>query len=117
MNALDTQEGGSHYKKYAIQPIEFISANKLDYLQGNVIKYVCRHKDKNGKEDILKAIHYLELILTLQYHESETQMPDSEGTLGTERITCNPDARWDSQSHLHWEEVRREQSRSQSYSM
>lgn len=66
-DALDKQEGGAHYKGLKIQPIEYISQNNLDYLQGNVIKYVTRHKDKNGKEDIKKAIHYLELILQLQY--------------------------------------------------
>lgn len=80
MSALNTQTGGAHYKKYAIQPIEFISANNLDYFQGNVLKYICRHKDKNGAEDIKKAIHYLELILELQYtnHESKTKEPNRQ---------------------------------------
>lgn len=67
MSALDTQQGGSHYKELAIQPVEYIMKNNLDYLQGNVIKYVTRHKSKNGVEDIMKAIHYLELILEMQY--------------------------------------------------
>lgn len=67
--ASDTQEGGSHYRDMAIQPIEFIDANKLDYFQGNVIKYVCRHASKNGAEDIRKAIHYCRLILEYQYGE------------------------------------------------
>lgn len=66
-SALATQEGGSHYKKCGIQPVEYIQANGLDYFQGNVIKYTTRHKDKNGEEDIKKAIHYLQLILELQY--------------------------------------------------
>lgn len=66
-NALTKQEGGDHYKSMAIQPVEFINANSLDFLQGNVIKYTCRHKHKNGAADIKKAIHYLELILTMQY--------------------------------------------------
>lgn len=64
---LTAQVGGGHYKGMAIQPVEYINANGLDYLQGNVIKYVSRHKSKNGAEDIRKAIHYLELILELQY--------------------------------------------------
>ena len=68
-SALDEQEGGGHYKDFAIQPIEFTCKNNLDFLQGNVVKYVCRHKNKNGIEDINKAIHYLELIKELQYGE------------------------------------------------
>lgn len=70
MSALTKQEGGSHYAT-AIQPIEYIHANKLDYLQGNVVKYITRHKSKNGAEDIRKAIHYCELLLELEYGEAE----------------------------------------------
>lgn len=65
--ALGSQVGGGHYKDFSIQPIEFTCKNNLDFLQGNVIKYVCRHKTKNGIEDINKAIHYLELIKEMQY--------------------------------------------------
>lgn len=67
--ALAKQVDGSHYKSFAIQPIEYIHRNGLDYLAGNVVKYVSRHKAKNGAADIRKAIHYLELILSLQYGE------------------------------------------------
>ena len=56
-SALDKQVSGTHYKGCKIQPIEYIHANGLDYFQGNVVKYVTRHKDKNGKGDIEKAIH------------------------------------------------------------
>ena len=70
LGALDKQEGGGHYKGLAIQPVEYITANDISYLEGNVIKYVTRHKNKNGIEDIKKAIHYLELIIQLQYKES-----------------------------------------------
>lgn len=65
MSALDTQEGGSHYKNMAIQPVEYIVKNNLGYLEGNVIKYVSRHRVKNGEEDIRKAIHYLQMILEM----------------------------------------------------
>jgi len=58
---LTRQEGGDHYKKYKIQPYEFISSNNLSFFQGNVIKYVIRYKDKNGTEDLKKIIHYCEL--------------------------------------------------------
>jgi hypothetical protein len=69
MSALNVQEGGDHYKKLKIQPIEFIHANELDFLQGNVVKYITRHKDKNKAADVRKALHYCQLILELQYKE------------------------------------------------
>ena len=69
MSALETQVSGDHYRKMAIQPIQFIHENSLDFLQGNVIKYVTRHKEKSGSADIRKAIHYCQLILELQYGE------------------------------------------------
>ena len=65
---LDKQIGGDHYKDCKIQPVEYIHANQLDYFEGNVIKYVTRHRTKGeGKKDIEKAIHYAELILELYY--------------------------------------------------
>ena len=72
-SALDTQEGGDHYKKLAIQPIEYISANNLDFFQGNIVKYATRHKDKNGAEDLRKVIHYAQLALELQYRDEEPE--------------------------------------------
>tara|TARA_B100001094_G_scaffold311082_1_gene346387 strand:+ start:6154 stop:6402 length:249 start_codon:yes stop_codon:yes gene_type:complete len=57
----DKQIGGSHYKDFHIQPYEFISKNELSFFQGNVIKYVCRYKNKNGIQDLEKIIHYCEL--------------------------------------------------------
>ena len=66
-SALDRQVGSTqHYKNFKIQPIEFITANKLSFIQGNVIKYICRYDKKNGKEDIDKAIHYCELLKELE---------------------------------------------------
>ena len=67
--ALAKQEGGNHYKDMAIQPVEFITANNLGFLEGNVVKYICRHNAKNGAEDIKKAIHYCELLLQTKYGE------------------------------------------------
>ncbi len=63
MKSLKKQIGGNHYKKYKIQPIEFILQNKLDFCQGSVIKYVLRFKEKGGVEDLLKAKHYIELLI------------------------------------------------------
>ena len=60
--AIDKQVGGSHYKTFAIQPIEFITANNLDFIQGNIIKYCLREKNKEKTQDKWdKIIHYCEL--------------------------------------------------------
>lgn len=67
MKAESTQIGGDHYKGYKIQPVEFIHANKIPFLEANVIKYVMRHKDKNGLEDLHKAKHYIDLLIQLEY--------------------------------------------------
>lgn len=66
-DALTKQEGGNHYKSMKIQPVEFIHANNIGFLEGNVIKYICRHKNKNGIEDLKKVIHYAELLIQLEY--------------------------------------------------
>jgi hypothetical protein len=67
MSALNTQEGGSHYKNMLIQPVEFIVKNDIAFLEANVIKYVCRHRSKNGLEDLKKAEHYIQLAKELYY--------------------------------------------------
>jgi hypothetical protein len=64
---LGHQVGGSHYRDMKIQPVEFIHANGLGYLEGNVLKYLCRHRKKNGVEDLKKARHYLEMLIDLEY--------------------------------------------------
>lgn len=58
-----TQVGGDHYSKMKIQPIDFITANGIGYIEGNIIKYVCRYKSKNGVEDLKKAQHYLQMLI------------------------------------------------------
>jgi len=69
---LDVQEGGDHYKKMGIQPVEYIHANDLGYCEGNIVKYITRHRMKGGAEDIRKVIHYAQLMLQLEY-EMETE--------------------------------------------
>lgn len=68
-SALDIQEGGQHYKKYAIQPIEFVVRNNVPTLESNALKYILRHGDKNKMEDLRKARHYLELMAEMYYGE------------------------------------------------
>ena len=59
--------GGEHYKDFKIQPSVFINENDLGFAEGNVIKYICRHAKKDKKQDILKAIHYCEMIIDRDY--------------------------------------------------
>jgi len=68
--ALDTQVGGAHYQ-LPIQPVDYIVKNSLSFLQGNVVKYVTRYKDKNGKEDLIKAKHYLDMIIEFEYGDTK----------------------------------------------
>lgn len=72
MNASQEQVGGSHYKDMAIQPVDFIYKNGLGYLEGNVIKYVARHKKKGGKQDLEKAKHYIDLLIQQEYPNEMT---------------------------------------------
>ena len=65
LKATDKQIGGKHYTGFKIQPIEFIVKNKLSFIQGCVIKYICRFENKNGIEDLEKIKHYCDLQIHL----------------------------------------------------
>ena len=69
-NPLDKQVGGNHYRDMAIQPVEFIVANGIPYREANIIKYACRHASKNGKQDLLKARHYIDMLIS-EYEDAE----------------------------------------------
>jgi len=66
MNPLEQQVDGSHYKDMPIQPVEYIHANAMGYLEGNVIKYISRWRKKNGMVDLEKARHYIDLLIQLE---------------------------------------------------
>ena len=70
MSVNDEQVGGEHYQK-PIQPWDYITLNRLGYLEGNIIKYVTRYKEKNGLQDLYKAKHYLEKLIEVN---SETEL-------------------------------------------
>lgn len=57
------QVGGDHYEKQAIEPIEYITKNNLGFCEGNVVKYITRYKDKNGLEDLKKALWYVTYLI------------------------------------------------------
>ena len=65
------QVSGTHYMYMKIQPAEFINKNKLQFAEGNAIKYICRHAAKGQAADIEKAIHYLEMILERDYEDTK----------------------------------------------
>ena len=67
MSAYKKQIGGKHYLKYKIQPSKFVVENKLLYPEGSVIKYVIRHQDKGGKQDLEKAKHFIDMIIERDY--------------------------------------------------
>ena len=70
MSALETQINGKHYKDLAIQPVEYIHANQIPYMEGNVIKYVTRWRSKGGIADLHKAKHYIELLIELEQKQA-----------------------------------------------
>jgi hypothetical protein len=78
-SALDVQVGGGHYKDYAIQPVEFIHKNKIPYIEGCCIKYLCRWREKGGIEDLRKVKHYIDLLIEMEASYGETAKPPGHG--------------------------------------
>lgn len=66
VKALEVQVAGNHYKDLAIQPIEYIFANKLGYCEANIVKYITRWRAKGGKQDLEKVKHYVDLLIQLE---------------------------------------------------
>ena len=79
------QIGGSHYASMKIQPSEFINKNNLPFAEGNAIKYLCRHKQKGQKQDLLKVKHYIDMAIERDYAENEALKPLPPG------FTLKPD--------------------------
>jgi len=71
--ASEVQYGGSHYKNLKIQPMKYSLENNLNYAQANTVKYVTRYKDKNGIEDLKKAIHCIELLIEFEESKLDTK--------------------------------------------
>lgn len=74
MSILNTQVGGDHYKDQAIQPIEFITQNKIPYAEANAIKYLVRWRNKNGVEDLKKAQWYVEYLIEQEERHQKTEI-------------------------------------------
>lgn len=69
-NPLDVQISGDHYKSLPIQPVEYIHANQIPFIEGNVIKYVSRWRSKGGLKDLEKAKHFIDLLIELETRSS-----------------------------------------------
>lgn len=69
-STLKVQVDGNHYKDLAIQPAEYSFKNKLNWHQGEIIKYVTRYKNKNGKVDLEKAKHLIDMLIEFEYGSS-----------------------------------------------
>ena len=84
------QVGGNHYRSMVIQPSEFINKNNLPFAEGNAIKYLCRHKQKNQKEDLLKAKHYIDMAIDRDYpdtpKEKENLPKENPNTWGINNV-------------------------------
>ena len=81
MSPLDVQIAGSHYKELPIQPVEYIHANKIPFIEGSVIKYVTRWRNKGGLADLEKAKHFLDLLIELERKSSDkvpSPVPESK---------------------------------------
>ena len=75
MSSLDKQISGSHYKELPIQPVEYIHANKIPFIEGSVIKYVTRWRNKGGLADLEKAKHFLDLLIELEQKDKVPAPP------------------------------------------
>ena len=84
MSANNT--GPGHYKDKAIQPWDFIVSNNLGYLEGNVVKYITRWRQKGGVEDLRKAKHYIEKLIEVETGDRPPTMAD-DTTLRAQRAT------------------------------
>ncbi len=77
-NPYDKQIGGSHYQNFKIQPSKFVIENELLYPEGCVIKYILRHRMKGKKQDLQKAIHFIEMIIERDYETEKENNPNED---------------------------------------
>ena len=62
-NMTEEQIAGEHYKNQKIQPLEYILANDMPFIEGNIVKYISRWRDKGGIQDLKKVKHYTEILM------------------------------------------------------
>ena len=87
MTANDNQIAGTHYKDKAIQPWDYIVGNKLGYLEGNVVKYVSRWREKGGIDDLRKASHYLDKLIEVETEAVDAMLSNALNREATRQAT------------------------------
>ena len=90
MSAFDTQVGGNHYKDMAIQPVEFIQKNRLGFIEGNIVKYICRWRGKNGIDDLRKVRHYIDLLIEMETAIQPARHEEPELTYAEHQAATDP---------------------------
>ena len=88
----DKQIGGKHYQKFKIQPSKFVIENELLYPEGCAIKYIIRHRMKGKRQDLEKAIHFIEMIIERDYGDEAHKSQVFESKLKPESSGKNPQA-------------------------
>jgi Protein of unknwon function (DUF3310) len=81
-NALDTQIGGDHYRNLKIQPVEYIHANNLPFIEGCIVKYATRWREKGGVKDLEKIKHFVDLLIELEFRSPQAPVT-SHGTVAS----------------------------------
>lgn len=77
MESLKKQVNGSHYKDMKIQVVEYCFHNNIPFMEGAIIKYVSRWRNKGGIDDLKKAKHFIEMLIELEYEQTKTTNPTS----------------------------------------
>lgn len=77
--ANKTQVGGDHYRKQSIQHWDYVLANDIPYMEAQIIKYVSRHRNKNGIQDLQKAQHFLEKLLEVEVARAAARNTEFDG--------------------------------------
>jgi len=88
-DVYEKQIGGDHYQSMTIQPSEFINKNNIPFAEGNAIKYLCRHKQKEQKKDLEKAIHYCQMAIDRDYPEKKAKRQTEEWQKGYDKWKKN----------------------------
>lgn len=75
------QYGGTHYKNLKVEVWDFITANNIPYMEGNIIRYATRWRDKGGMEDLLKLRHYVDKLIEVEMSKSKEERGKQIGHL------------------------------------
>lgn len=75
--SMDQKDAPRHYAGLAVQPSEIALKNKLNFHEGNVIKYICRWRQKGGLADLEKAKSYIDDLIAFEKQTIEVYRPET----------------------------------------